>query len=111
MYNLPSLMYNDDQQGKFQNNIKWKAIIKIKYVLQNTNACSIMLLGQNVCTQKKGEVVVGKGKDDALERTNEDYQVDSPDLDELIIEMVHNISDTWIKEQIYRCIKNMIKED
>ena len=54
---------------------------------------------------------MGKGKDDALERTNEDYRVDSPDLDELIIEMVHNISDTWIKEQIYRCIKNMIKED
>lgn len=37
--------------------------------------------------------------------------IGQPDYEKLIIEMVHNISDIWIKEQIYRCIKNMIKED
>ena len=44
-----------------------------------------------MCSQKKGEVIVGKGKDDALERTNEDYRVDSPDYGQSIIEMVGKI--------------------
>lgn len=42
--------------------------------------------------------------------TNEEYKVSSPDYGELIIEMVHKISDRWILEQIYRYIINMTKE-
>lgn len=49
-------------------------------------------------------------KDDVLEMTNEEYKVSSPDYGELIIDMVHNISDRWILLQIYRCIKNITKE-
>ena len=49
-------------------------------------------------------------EDDVLEMTNEEYRVSSTDYVELIIEMVHNISDRWILEQIYRCIKNITKE-
>lgn len=28
-----------------------------------------------------------------------------------IVEMIEKIQDTWILEQIYRCIVNMVKED
>ena len=41
---------------------------------------------------------------------NVDYQIATPDYGELIVEMVHNISDTWILEQIFRYIMNMTKE-
>ena len=39
-----------------------------------------------------------------------DYQVSNPNYGELIVEMVRQISDRWILEQIYRCIKNITKE-
>lgn len=40
-----------------------------------------------------------------------DYHILCPNYKGMIIEMVHNISDRWILEQIYRCVKNMTKED
>lgn len=41
---------------------------------------------------------------------NVDYQISTADYGELIVEMVHKISDRWILEQIYRYIRNMTKE-
>lgn len=43
--------------------------------------------------------------------TNEEYRCELPNYSELIIEMIHNTSDIWILEQIYRYTKNMTKED
>lgn len=41
----------------------------------------------------------------------EEHHISNTDYKELIVDMVSNISDKWVLEQIYRCIKNMIKED
>lgn len=45
------------------------------------------------------------------EMTNEEYRINLSDYEVLIIEAVHNIREKWILEQIYRFIKNIIKED
>lgn len=42
---------------------------------------------------------------------NEKYQCGLTECKEKIIDMIHNINDTWVLEQIYRCIKNITKED
>lgn len=41
--------------------------------------------------------------DYSAEMTNEEYR-------DMIIRIVHNTSDTWVLEQIYRYAKNMTKE-
>lgn len=58
----------------------------------------------------QGVIIMDERKNGVWEMTNEEYRVSSPAYGELIIEMVHNISDRWILEQIYRCIKNITKE-
>lgn len=48
---------------------------------------------------------------DPKEKVDVRYQADDLEYKELIIEMVHNISDIWVLKQIYRCINNITKED
>ena len=48
---------------------------------------------------------------DALEMTNEECQVKSPDYEELIIEMVHNIKSERLLKLIYGFVKSAYNEE
>lgn len=50
-------------------------------------------------------VLMSKRKDNELEMTNDEYRVSSPDYGELIIEMVHNISNKDYLRKIYSFTK------
>ena len=46
-----------------------------------------------------------------LETDEREEPIGQPNYGELIIEMVHSVNDEWVLEQIYRCVKNITKED